>query len=187
MSARDKYKPGPAAGARVQKDSENWTLVVARELRHPPEKVWQALTDPTELREWAPFDADRSLAATGLVNLTTVGAPKAMVSETRVTRADAPRLLEYRWGDNDMRWQLEPLNGGTRLTLWHSIDRRYIAMGAAGWHICLDVLNQFLSGEPFGRIVGGEAMKFDWPRLNTEYSNQFGVELMGPPPNAKNT
>ena len=57
-----------------------------------------------------------------------------------------------------------------------SIGRRYIAMGAAGWHICVDVLDHLLAGTPTGRIVGQEAMKFGWPRLNAEYSEQFGVE-----------
>lgn len=65
MSHRDRYKPGPAANAEIRKDGENWTLVLVRELRHPPATVWQALTDPAQLREWAPFDADRSLAAAG--------------------------------------------------------------------------------------------------------------------------
>ncbi len=123
------------------------------------------MTDPAQLREWAPYDADRSLASIGPVRLTTVGTAQPVVSETRVTRADAPRLLEYRWGEQDMRWQLEPLGDGTRLTLWHSIDRNYISMGAAGWHICLDVLDRLIAGSPVGRIVGGEAMKFEWPRL----------------------
>jgi hypothetical protein len=108
--------------------------------------------------------------------------PTPIISETQVTRVDAPRLLEYRWGDNDMRWQLEPVGGGTRLTLWHNIDRRYIAMGAAGWHICLDVLARLVDGEPLGRIVGGEAMKFEWPRLHTEYAAQFGIESPEMPP-----
>lgn len=94
----------------------------------------------------------------------------------RPARADAPKLLEYQWGGNDLRWQLEPLGDGTRLTLWHSIDRGFVSMGAAGWHICLDVLDRFLAARPLGWIVGGEAMKFDWPRLNTEYAKQFGVE-----------
>lgn len=175
MSNRDAYMPGPAAGAEVRKDAEKWTLVLVRELRHSPEKVWTALTDPASLREWAPFDADRSLGTVGPVTLSTVGAPTPQISETRVTRADAPNLLEYRWGDNDMRWQLEPVGDGTRLTLWHNIDRGFIAMGAAGWHICLDVLDRLVGGEPIGRIVGGEAMKFGWPRLNTEYARQFGI------------
>jgi uncharacterized protein YndB with AHSA1/START domain len=174
MSNRDKYQPGPAAGAEVHKDGDNWTLVLVRELRHPPTKVWQALTVPEQLREWAPFDADRSLA--GTVKLTTVGAPTPQVSETVVKRAEPPKLLQYSWGDSDLRWQLEPLGKGTRLTLWHNIDRRYIAWGAAGWHICFDVLDAHLAGAPIGRMVGMETMKFEgWQRLQKEYAQQFAT------------
>jgi hypothetical protein len=102
-----------------------------------------------------------------------------------VTRAEAPRLLEYNWGGNDIRWELEAFGGGTRLTLWHNIDRRFISWGAAGWHICFDVLERLLAGEPIGRMVGAEAVKFGgWQRLNAEYAKQFGVETPGWPPNA---
>lgn len=186
MIDRERYTPGPASGAQIRKEGEKWTLVLVRDLRHSPEKVWQALTDPTHLREWAPFESDGSLAATGVVvKLTTVGAPTPQVAETRVTRADAPRVLEYNWGGQDIRWELEPLGGGTRLTLWHNIDRRFIAMGAAGWHVCLDVLDHLLGGAPIGRIAGAEAMSFDgWQRLHAEYAAQFGVETPGWPPNA---
>jgi uncharacterized protein YndB with AHSA1/START domain len=177
MIARAQYAPGPASGAEVRKDGDNWTLVLVRDLRHSPEKVWQALIDPAQLREWAPFDASGSLGKTGAkVSLTTVGAPQPHVTETTVTRAEAPKVLEYNWGDKQIRWQLEPIAGGTRLTLWHNIDKGFISMGAAGWHICFDVLDHQLAGEPIGRIVGPEAMKFDWPRLNKEYAAQFGVE-----------
>jgi uncharacterized protein YndB with AHSA1/START domain len=186
MNEREKYVPGPASGAQVRKDGEKWTLVLVRELRHSPEKVWQALTEPAQLREWAPFDADRNLGATGsAVKLTTVGAPTPQVSETKVTRADAPKLLEYNWGSQDIRWELEASGGGTRLTLWHNIDRRFISMGAAGWHICLDVLDHLLGGTPLGRMVGPDAMKFGgWQRLNAEYAKQFGVEAPSWPPQA---
>ena len=179
MNSREQYAPGPASGAHIEKDGETWTLVLVRELRHSPKKVWQALTDPAQVREWAPFDADKNLGAAGsTVKLTTVGAPTPHITETRVTRADAPRLLEYNWGGQDIRWQLEALGGGTRLTLWHNIDRRFISMGAAGWHICFDVLDRHLSGNPVGRIVAGEAMKFGgWQRLNAEYAKQFASEL----------
>lgn len=178
MSNRERYAPGPAAGARVQKDGAQWMLVLVRELRHPPAMVWEALTDPAQLSEWAPFDAGRNLGTVGAtVKLTTVGAPTPHVTETTVTRADAPRALEYTWGGFPVRWELEALGGGTRLTLWTSIDRRFIAMGAAGWHVCLDVLDRLLAGQPLGRIVGPEALKFDgWQRLNAEYARQLGVE-----------
>ena len=177
MSSRENYAPGAASGAEVRKDGDKWTLVLVRDLRHPPEKVWLALTDPVHLREWAPFDADRKLDASGPVTLSTVGAPAPQVSETRVTRAEAPRLLEYAWGGNDLRWELARLDGGTRLTLWHNIERGFIAWGAAGWHICFDVLDRHLAGRPIGRLVGPEVMKFGgWQRLVAEYTTQFGVK-----------
>src|SRR6516225_6841815 len=127
MAERAQYTPGPARGAQIRRDrgqngEDKWTLILVRELRHSPEKVWQALTDPAHLREWAPFDADGSLGTVGAtVNLTTVGAPVPRVTETRVTRADPPNALEYTWGNFDMRWELEALGDGTRLTLWTNI------------------------------------------------------------------
>ncbi len=179
----ERYTPGPASGARIDKDGEKWTLVLVRELRHAPEKVWRALTDPVHLREWAPFEADGSLSTAGAtVKLSAVGAPVATVSEASIRRAEPLKLLEYNWGGQDLRWELEAAGGGTRLTLWHNIDRRYIAMGAAGWHVCFDVLEHFLGGEPIGRIVGPDAMKLEgWQRLHAEYAKQFGVAT---PPNA---
>jgi uncharacterized protein YndB with AHSA1/START domain len=184
MSSRAQYAPGPAGGAQIRKEGEKWTLILVRELRHSPEKVWQALTDPAHLREWAPFDADGSLGSVGnTVKLTTVGAPGPHITETTVTRADAPTLLEYTWGDHNMRWELENLGGGTRLTLWTNIGRRFIAMGAAGWHICFDVLDHLLSGTPIGRMAGAETRKFGgWHRLTAEYAKLFGMETPGQPP-----
>jgi len=181
------YTPGPAYGAQMRKqEGENWTLILVRELGHPPEKVWQALTDPAHLREWAPFDADGSLGTVGAtVKLTTVGAATPFVTETTVTRADRPKALEYKWGGNDMRWELEALGGGTRLTLWTSINRRFIAMGAAGWHICFDVLDHLLAGQPMGRPVGPEVRNFPgFQRLHAEYARQFRVDSPARPPEA---
>jgi hypothetical protein len=172
MSTREQYIPGPASGAQVRKDGEKWTLILVRELRHAPEKVWRALTDPAHVREWAPFDVDGNLATVGAaVNFTWVGTGRSQL--TTVTRADAPEVLEY----GEIRWELEAVAGGTRLTLWHKIDRRFVSWGAAGWHICFDVLDRLLSGTPLGRIAGGDAVQFgDWKRLTAEYAKQFGTK-----------
>ena len=177
MSDREQYTPGSASGAQARKQAgEKWTLILVRELRHSREKVWEALTDPAHLREWAPFEVDGSLGTVGTVKLTWMGTPTPI--ETKVTRADAPRVLEY--GDN--RWELEDLGDGTRLTLWSNIDRRFIAWGAAGWHIAFDVLDRLLRGTPIGRIAGADVMKFNaWHRLVAEYSKQFAMETPKPP------
>lgn len=166
------YTPGPAQGAEVQKEGEKWTLILVRQLRHPPVLVWDALTKPQQLREWAPFEVDGSLDRVGAsVKVTWVGT--GHVSEAEVKRAEVPTLLEF----GDMRWELEKSEGGTRLTLWHNIDRRFVAWGAAGWHICFDVLDRLLAGTPIGRIAGGTTMQNgNWQRLVAEYSKQFGIE-----------
>ena len=106
MTDRERYTPGPASGAQVRKDGEKWALILVRELHHSPEKVWQALTDPAHLHEWAPFEADGSLGTVG----TTVAAPTPRVSETTVTQADAPKVLVY------MGWQRYAV--GTRKPWW---------------------------------------------------------------------
>src|SRR5204863_443413 len=82
-----------------------------------PAMVWEALTDPEQLSEWAPFDTDRNLASAGPMKLSTVGTPTPQVAACDVKRAEAPRLLEYNWGDQNLRWELEPLGAGTRLRL----------------------------------------------------------------------
>jgi len=179
MSSTQQYVPGPATGAEVKKEGERWTLVLVRTLKQPPAKVWTALTDPDQLREWAPYDSDTNLGTAGAVaKVSTVGAPKPHVTETTVKRAEAPKLLEFTWAGGDIRWELEPLaTGGTRLTLWTNIDKNWIAMGASGWHISLDVLDRLLSGQPIGRLAGPDAMKVgEWNRLVGEYATMFGVE-----------
>jgi len=177
MSDFVEYAPGPAREAEIRKGGDKWTLILTRQLRHPPATVWQALTDPAHLREWAPYEADGSLGTPGAkVTLTWVGTGR--VSQATVTRADAPRVLEY----DEIRWELAPMGGGTRLTLWHNIDRGFIAWGAAGWHICFDVLERLLAGDPIGRISGPDAMKsHGWQRLVAEYAKQFGAAMPDTP------
>jgi uncharacterized protein YndB with AHSA1/START domain len=168
------YQAGPASGASVRHDHGQWTLVFVRELPHPPHKVWAALTDPANLREWAPFDADRNLGSTGPAQLTMAG-PEPEQLESVVRQADEPVLLEYTWGGDVLRWQLEEIATGTRLTLHHTLeDRSWLSKVTAGWHICIDVLERALDGRPVGRVVADAARVVGWERLNAEYAAQFG-------------
>ncbi len=165
--------PRPAHGARMEKtEAEKWRLILTRDLRHAPEKVWQALTDPDQIREWAPFEVKGDLTRAGnRVELTWVGT--GHVTKATVTRAEPARALEF----HDIRWELEANALGTRLTLWHDIGPRYICWGAAGWHICFDILNHLLGGRPIGRIAGADAMRHaEWQRLCAEYATLFSLE-----------
>jgi uncharacterized protein YndB with AHSA1/START domain len=155
-----------------------WTLVFVRDLRHPPERVWTALTEPEELRAWAPFLPDRSLARPGEAKFAMFEDATALGDETpaSVTRAEAPSLLEYRWGDDVLRWELEPRGAGTRLTLSHTVaGEDWVPKVAAGWHLCLDVAERMLDGEPVPPIRGEEAMEHGWQELHDEYAERLGV------------
>src|SRR5262245_10409651 len=176
----DRYQPGPAGDAELLPEGNRWTLVFVRDLRHPPQVVWKALTDPAQLREWAPFDADRDLGRTGEATLTMAGAPTPESMTVVVRHARPPALLEYTWGTDLLRWELEPIPSGTRLTLRHTPEERsWAPKVTAGWHICLDVAERFLAGRPVGRIVAEEAKQHGWERLHQAYAKRLGVPAQG--------
>jgi len=171
MNDREQYAPGPASGAQVRKEGEKWTLISSENCATRRKKSGRRLPTRCNCASGRPSYTDGSLGTVGTVKLTWVGRPTPL--ETEVTRVDAPNMLEY----GDIRWELEASGGGTRLTLWHKIDHRFIAWGSAGWHICFDVLGRLLAGDPIGPIAGTDAMKFGgWQRLNAEYAKQFGIE-----------
>jgi uncharacterized protein YndB with AHSA1/START domain len=173
---RADYKPGPLADASAERAADDrWTLVFVRDLHHPREKVWGALVEPGQLREWAPFVPDRDLGGAGPATFTMLGGEEAESSPGEVLRAEPPALLIYDWGGDLVRWELEPTGEGTRLTLRHTVrDRGFAPMVAAGWHICLDVAELLLDGDPIGPIVGDEAKEFGWEDLRDGYARRLG-------------
>ena len=87
MTYPEQYIPEPAHGAQIRKGADKWTLILVRELRHSPEKVWQALTDPAQLREWAPFVVDGNLGTVGAtVRLTWMGNPSPQGNNREASR-----------------------------------------------------------------------------------------------------
>jgi uncharacterized protein YndB with AHSA1/START domain len=164
---------------RCEPEGERWTLVFVRDLRHPPERVWTALTDPEQLSAWAPYTADRSLAQPGDATLTMfAGTPDAedQALPASVTRADPPRLLEHSFGEDLLRWELEPADAGTRLTLGHTLtDRDWAPAVAAGWHLCFDVAERLLDGRPVPPIRGEAAKQHGWDALRDRYADRLDV------------
>jgi uncharacterized protein YndB with AHSA1/START domain len=173
---RQGFEPSPLAAVDAEFGADRWTLVFVRDLRHPPEKVWAALTEPAQLSEWAPFTTGRDLSSVGEATLTMIDGDTAVDLDASVRRAERPTLLEYTWGKDLLRWELEPIETGTRLTLRHVVeDRDWLAQVAAGWHLCLDVAERLLDGEPIGPIRGADAMNFGWEGLRAAYVEKLGT------------
>jgi uncharacterized protein YndB with AHSA1/START domain len=170
------FDPGPPGDAKLSTDDGRWTLIFIRQLDQPPAAVWTALTEPAEIDQWAPFAATAPLTTPGRTTLTMVDGDERTDLPAVVTLVDPPVVLEYTWGSDTLRWELAPVGGGTRLTLRHTLASPSPGMGAmvaAGWHLCLEVLNRLLNGKPVGVIRGRDAMKFGWEELRAAYAERL--------------
>lgn len=173
---RSSFEPSQLAEVDCKATKDQWTLVFVRHVRHSPERVWAALTEPAQLSEWAPYTASRDLGSLGEATLTMIDGDATEDILATVTLAERPTLLEYTWGTDVLRWELAAMAEGTRLTLLHTLkDRDWVPKVAAGWHLCLDVAEHLLDGQPIGPIRGSEATKFGWGRLNEAYAERLGI------------
>ncbi|WP_155373615.1 SRPBCC family protein [Catellatospora vulcania] len=168
--------PGPIWPVECHASGGRWTLVLHRDLAHPPAKVWAALTEPGQLARWAPYLADRDLGSTGAATLTMIDGEHTEDLSATVQRAEPPHLLVHTWGEDLLRWELAPTAGGTRLTLRHTMaDRDWVPKVAAGWHLCLVVAGHLLDGDPVPPIRGHEAKNHGWVELDEAYSRELGI------------
>ena len=171
LNMRRKYRPGAPEPVSVIAADRGFTLEMRRVFQHSPEQVWRLITEPAELRQWAPFDSTFDLGQTGTTTLSTAGTARPIDLPSHIRIATPPRLLEYTWGSDVLVWEIEPTAAGTAVTLRHTMgDSRLLARVAAGWQICFDVAERYLDGAPIGRIAGPEAVEFDFVRLQSAHA-----------------
>jgi uncharacterized protein YndB with AHSA1/START domain len=139
-----------------------------RRLAHAPEKVWRALTDNKELAHWFParIEGAREKGA-DLRFFFEEGDP----GTGKISVFDPPRVLEYTWEGDLLRWELRPEGTGC-LLVFTTIpgDRANVARDATGWHFCLDNLEATVDGNP---AAGFDKERFS--ALNAEYAARFGL------------
>jgi uncharacterized protein YndB with AHSA1/START domain len=152
-----------------------------RRLAHPVDAVWRAVTEPSELSHWFPAAVSGELRVGATLRFTHQDAA-APPSEGRVTELEPPRRFAFSWGDDLLRFELEPVDGGAAclLRFTHVIDARdRAARDAAGWHVCLDRLASRLRGRP-AQAPGGEPTA-EW-RARYEQYRERGLPTGAPVP-----
>jgi uncharacterized protein YndB with AHSA1/START domain len=172
------FEPGPISPVDCQRADDRWTLVLVRDLAHPPERVWAALTQPDQLTKWSPYTSDRDLSSTGDAVLTMIAADGAGEQEipVQVNRVEPPTLLEHTWGTDLLRWELTPTSAGTRLVLHHTVsEQELMPKMAAGWHLCLVVAEHLLDGQPIAPIRADDAKNYGWVELRDAYAKELGI------------
>lgn len=128
----------------IRRTADGYDLVFERRLAQPVEKVWAALTQPERISEWLMTRTEVDLRVGGRFALDWIDGAHAMVGE--ITALEPPRLIAWTWPheehpDSVVRWELEALDDGCRLTLTQTNMRKpHVLDVAAGWHAYLECL-----------------------------------------------
>jgi uncharacterized protein YndB with AHSA1/START domain len=122
-----------------------------RRLKCPLERVWRAVTDPDYLTSWFPAQLNiERFAVGGRIDFVFPdGAGPTL--DGAITELDPPHVFAYTWASELLRFELHPDGEGCILIFTHTFDDRPAAASyAAGWHQCLDALEDRLSERPVG-------------------------------------
>ena len=118
-----------------------------RRLAHPIDAVWSAITEPAELARWFPTTVAVELRAGAPMTFTFPERELPPMSG-RVTELEPPCRFAFFWGEDPLLFELDPVAGGAGCVLRFTVlldARDKAARDAAGWHVCLDVLEQSLA------------------------------------------
>ncbi len=131
-------------------DEENGPeLRLERHYDHTAERVWRALTDPSELQHWFP-------------------------GELVITESDPPRRLVGSWqGDGTLAFKLRPEGGGCALVFTHTFtDRDQAALAGAGWDRCFARLDALLAGKAMSDADSLTA----WPAVHERLAAAWNID-----------
>jgi YD repeat-containing protein len=128
--------------------AETLAVRVERELPHPPEKVWRALTQSPLIEEWL-IPADFRPVVGHRFDLRADWG----VVDCEVREVEPNRTLAYTWDARDLRsvvtWTLTPTAAGTRLRMEQTgflpEQAQYYQGARAGWPRFLDRLEAVLA------------------------------------------
>lgn len=153
----------------VLRDGDRRGLRFVRDLAHPQEKVWRAITESDGLRHWLPCDIVGERRAGAEVELPfwpdqieryhLDGAPLT----GRITAWDPPSTFAWTWGGDELTFELAPMDAGTRLTFttWLE-DSEGTARTAGGYHVCFDKLRELLDTGSSRPLVEADAESHRW-------------------------
>ena len=140
---------------------DNHTLEVGRVINAPIERVWQAWTDPAEMKKWyAPEvlitpEAEVDLKVGGAYRIVMEGEDGRHVAVGTFTAVEAPRKLKFSWkwegspeGETNVTITLEEIEGGkTNVTLTHEgfADEESKDMHEQGWESTFNKLEKYVA------------------------------------------
>lgn len=150
------------------REGGRWVLRYERLLRHPPERVWRALTEAEDLAHWFPAAIEGERQAGAPLRFVFPGA-QAEGGGGQMRVYDPPRVLEFAWQTDVLRFELSPQGAHCRLVFRYTFDDRSVAArNGAGWHLCLERLAARIDGTPAPDMA-------TWPAGYVRYLQALGL------------
>lgn len=173
----------------VERAGGKHVLRYERQLDHPVERVWAALTEPELIGQWLAAAEELDLREGGRITLRWQNIPDdrgAWEAEgidledsdpsapitAAITQLEAPRLIEYESDEMGlMRWELQAADGGCLLTFTNTVELpdKQREQTQAGWHIHLDHLEDALAGRPVEWSTWTEDHLGRWSEIRDGY------------------
>jgi uncharacterized protein YndB with AHSA1/START domain len=100
------------------------TLVIEKEMPHPPAKVWRALTQASLIDQWLMSNDFKPVVGHKFTLRTAPVANWNGIIECQVLLVEPSSRLTYSWGsmglDSSVAWTLTPTQGGTHVRMEQS-------------------------------------------------------------------
>jgi uncharacterized protein YndB with AHSA1/START domain len=162
----------------LERQGDTVALRFRRRFAHPPEKVWRALVEPEHLAAWFPTTIDGERAVGARLRFRH---PEDMFEpfDGAMLAFEPPSLLEFEWGPDVLRFELQADGDGTLLLFSDTLEELgKAARDGAGWHECLDRLAYELASQtpPWDPAER-------WRLVHAGYVDRLGPEAatIGPP------
>ena len=171
--------PQTSALGELDRGGEHPVLRYRRLLHQAPGTVWRALTEDEHLRHWFPTTIEGARAVGAALSFGFPAPLELPAMRGEVLALKPPRLLEFTWGDDRLRFELADAASGTELlftVVLAGVGKA--ARDGAGWHTCLEALELDLAGHPDREVLSGR-----WRAVHPAYVESFGPEAAtdGPP------
>ncbi len=136
-----------------------------RHLAHPIERVWRAVSDPSELERWMPAAADWTPER---------GETFEVGGQTgQITELEPPHLIAWTFAGQVFRFELHAERDGCALVFTHVFDETATAaQTAAGWECYFDRLDARLAG---GYLSEQQSLEPGGER-HERYAARFGLD-----------
>ncbi|MHA7209275.1 SRPBCC domain-containing protein [Arthrobacter sp. MDT1-65] len=136
--------------SKTTSDDGGTVLRLEFQFAFPPTVLWKHLTDGEKLKYWFPCEMEFEPRAAAEI-LFRYADQKPLRGD--VLEAVRPTVLAYTWERDSLRWELTRTgDNGTRLVLLLTPGSpRHSATMAAGWHLTIAGLDDFLNKRSLGQ------------------------------------